>query len=87
VLELVGVCRSSENGDESVGIKLDDHILDVGIISKCVAVLFPKARTSSVPGNNIYDTSHTGTWPDTTILKFRIFRNTFISVRAGTYSV
>jgi hypothetical protein len=45
VLELVGVCRASENGDEC-GIKLDDHTLDVGIIlqvcAACPTVLFCK---------------------------------------------
>jgi hypothetical protein len=55
VLELVGVCIASENGYESVGIKLDDHILDVDIFCKCVlfaqrAVLFRKFRTPSIPG-------------------------------------
>jgi hypothetical protein len=73
VLELVGVCRASENGDECVGIKLDDDTVDVGIICKCVLpaqlpVLFRKFRTPSIPGNNIYDTFPTGTWPDTTEL-------------------
>jgi hypothetical protein len=92
VLELVGVCRASENGVESVGIKLDDHTLDVGIICKCVLpvklpVLFRKFRNPSIPGSNIHYTFPTGTWPDTTIFKFRIFCNTLISGRAGTYSL
>jgi hypothetical protein len=39
----------------SVWIKLDDHILDMGIICKCVLpaqhpILFRKVRTPSVPG-------------------------------------
>jgi hypothetical protein len=55
VLELVGVCTASENSDESVGIQLDDHTLDVGIICKCVLpaqipILFQKAWTLSIPG-------------------------------------
>jgi hypothetical protein len=36
LLELVGVSRASENGDECVRTKLDNHTLDVGIICKCV---------------------------------------------------
>jgi hypothetical protein len=73
LLELVVVCRAPENGDERVGIKLDDHTLEVGIICKFVLpahfpVLLRKFRTPSIPGNNIYDTFPTGTWPDTTEL-------------------
>jgi hypothetical protein len=41
------------------------------LFCKCVLpaqlpALFRKFRTPSIPGNNIYDTFPTGTWPDTT---------------------
>jgi hypothetical protein len=43
------------NVTSSVGIKLDDHTFDVGIICKCVLpaqlpVLLRKVRTPSIPG-------------------------------------
>jgi hypothetical protein len=55
----------------SVRIKLYDHTLDVDSICKRVLtaelpVIFRKFRTPSIPGNNIYDTFLTVTWPDTT---------------------
>jgi hypothetical protein len=72
VFELVGVWWTSENGDEC-GIK-PSSTLDVGFICKYVLpaqrpVLFRKVRTPFIPGNNIYDTYPTGTWPDTKILR------------------
>jgi hypothetical protein len=36
VLELVGVSVASQNGDESVSMKVDDHTFDVGITADCV---------------------------------------------------
>jgi hypothetical protein len=66
----IGVCRTAEGGDECGTIKLE-LTLDVSFTCECVLpaqrpVLPWKVRIPSIPGNNVYDTFPTGTWPDTT---------------------
>jgi hypothetical protein len=74
VLELVGVSRASENGDESVWIKMDDHRIAAVTITECVCslpklpVLFRKVRGPRPSGNFIQDTFPTRATPDTTPL-------------------
>jgi hypothetical protein len=70
VLELVGVCRTSQNGDEC-GIKVG-ALLSTWILFASVCCL-PNAPSYSerfkpcpFPANIIYDTFPTRIWPDTT---------------------
>jgi hypothetical protein len=63
VLELVGVCRTSEKGDEC-GIKVGALLLAPSYSKRFEPRPFP--------GNNICDTFPTGIWLDTTVQVRRV---------------